>query len=414
MGLSYDGTITLASGNNIWCGATDETNHRIVVIADESPTKIQVWDMVTRTQVGSDITASLTSGMKGIVVVGSGASAIVMGTGTSNAQIVELPGGYVTTGTGGNTMPSLARKGQNGAVDTTNRNALFISSSSRTMSKVAYTAGGTLTVSSITVPFLANVEANCIIYKSSDRFIIGTEQGGIYEIDSSGNVYNTISIGQNYDPYHLSGSGSIVASNIYAMAYDNGILLAVTSEGVLYKIAYDTQTILNRIQLYNGVQLSLSNSYNGTSLIGINTAVSSTLDNPVRYCDFTCSQNSKVTDLFYAQDHGEIIDMGIDTSNGKAWIIQDQASGTGADLIHIISLTPRASTTRTFTIQDNSVHQRCRLLLLDDTDTDKKLITDILIQSPATFRVPTGKTVKEIIKANDGITAKWGYGEYST
>ena len=79
-------------------------------------------------------------------------------------------------------------------------------------------------------------------------------------------------------------------------------------------------------------------------------------------------------------------------------------------------MAPRASTTRTFTVQNNGINQVARLVLLDDTGgqgTDTVLL-DTKMQSPATYTVPTGKTIIEIVRIGEGTNSLWDVSTYST
>lgn len=403
MTISHDGSISLTSsfGKD---GDTDETNNRVVIVESTGPS-LRIYDLSTRLQVGSNVTLL---GTPACVVV-CGASAGVLTTST-RLQLVELPNGYISNYTTNVSGAFTSGKGQQGAFDSVNSTILYTSTNSKEMHKFVT---NTYTLSKITPAFEANSKASCVVFKGSGRFLVGSDTGRIYEVDSSGNVYKVIDIPMPPAAGIVTSSGGFMRPVVEYISFDNNIILASCSDGTVYQIDYTTHVILKTIlaggggNSFNGLSISAS----GECLMWFNQSMPVT-SNHVAEFDFTVG-NCSISDVCYTDSLNAICAGGINRTNGKAWAYQQ----SGTDKIRVFTLTPRATrTSDTFTVQDGGVDVQARLIVLDDSGGvgTAKVVLDSFIQSPNVYRLPTGKSLIAFVKFGEGSTAKWQLNRFNT
>lgn len=98
----------------------------------------------------------------------------------------------------------------------------------------------TQTLTQLSPSSLSGAQAACIINKSdTNTFLLGTNNGKIIEVDSSGNPLKTI---------NLPNTPNIAVPTIVVtgLSYYNDMLICVTAHGFMYVYKYSTSAILNQ------------------------------------------------------------------------------------------------------------------------------------------------------------------------
>jgi hypothetical protein len=392
---SYDTSITLASAN-ITDAIASETTGELLVVENTSNT-FRKFSQNSGVQTGS---AFILTGPRGIAMVDT-LSAAIGSSSNSTMDLIEVSSGYRTNVSGGTTMPTLV-KNQLCAADTTNKIVLFISSTSRTLGKMNASAGVPVG-STITVQNKTSGVFKSIIFKGNGRFLVGDDRGGIYEIDSSGIIYDQFYISTDYTvPTDIASTG---VSGIQYMSLDGNLLLVTSQVGMMYLIDISTKVIIDRRQV--GINLSsfapISNSYQGVCLKS--QGWTTTYANTVCELDFAIDPVHVNEPVFHTTGNTNLIYiLGINTTNGKGWAVQT------SNIIHFLSLTVRASTTRAVT--SAAVGDKVELIIVNTTDS--KISLNTFMKSPASYRVPTGKSFYEIIKKGKGTNAGEHVSKYTT
>jgi hypothetical protein len=269
-------------------------------------------------------------------------------------------------------------------------------------------------VSTFTIPVVgAGDNITAIILKSPGRWIVGTFYGNLFEIDSSGKVYDETSLSLISPEGGARQSSQLYINTVHNMSYDNNLLLVSTPTGI-FLLDWGTKTI---IQSKAGIgATSTANAFqicqgaSGVTLAGDMASLGSS-QSFIREVDYTIKP---------------LTVSGVAVSNGTpgAVVCVSPVSGIGAFIStnregRAVTITPRDSTTRTIWVQSASsggTDQKARLTIIDDTAgvNNSFVILDTYMQSPATYRVPTGKTLMEIIKVGNGSTATWDVSRYNT
>lgn len=387
-------------------GCTNEANNEVLVVTNNN-------NLIRYSTNTYNVTSSSTifASCAGVALINA-ASAVLCTSGVSQAQFYELSSGYAQTISAPNSSSN--GKSQIIAGDPTTGTVIYIVASG-SISLVKVTSSFTATALSPPTYNSGDAGWTCIINKSSGRWYLGSISGGIYEIDNNGNILNKILPNANIQGLSYSNNTSTLTSNyISTMVYDNNILTVGYGDGNI--IFFDTTT---NTQIYQHSARSPSQS-NGTMLAAasgelfgyfVNNANPGSL---VFEADIVCGP-MKVYDYIYANSSGAVQDIGVNTQSSKGWWLQPDSVGTAR--IYFFSISGvRATTTRTFSVQVGGIDQKCRLILLDNTsgNTLGRPILDTYMQSPATYRVPTGKTIIEVIKIGDGESASWDCSQYST
>jgi hypothetical protein len=236
MALAYNGSITLTGTPNDICTIPGGNT----VAVSFTGTKVQVWDVSTRTQVGSDLT--ITTGVVASGYIGSNQLALV---GTSTSALLNLSTGTLTTGI---------------AVGPTLYNPKYCQVASQPASDVGYctssTAGNlgkfnsaSVTGSVLTPQWLNNVFVTAVIAKDTTGFIFATSHGHIVETDTSANVvkqYTIPIVKGNLEWLNGTSVNQIGVQAVGSMSYYNGYLLVSTSLGQVILFDHDSGIELQR------------------------------------------------------------------------------------------------------------------------------------------------------------------------
>lgn len=396
MSITFERDISVASVT-FQDGTTDETNDYIIIVESTSNTA-RIFNAATGSQVGGNI--SVTTSPRSITMIDS-ASAVIGGSG-STVDFLDTSSGAVGSISGGSGQSSTV-EGQKSAADTSNKVAVLVSNTSRTL---VFVDGNTFTATTTTMDIPTNVSFSSIVYKSSGRFIAGTNRGRIYEIDSSGNIVDMGTIGYNPSPNYGEVSGDLPVVNIQYLAYQDGYLTATTEDGVVYVMDWTTKTILHSHYMSGTGGVTLSNASSGIVLMSRNRVMNSGSVNTIGELDFTLDRSCR-SNLF-TDSTGQILALGINTTNGRGWCVQEVT-----DKIRVFTVSPRESTTRTLTTPNGL---DSRIIVLDYTNGvyGAKRVVDTISATSRSYRVPSGKTLLEIVFTGEGTNRVYSVSTYTT
>jgi len=403
MSITYDGAISVSAVT--WRdGATDTTQNQVYIVESSSST-MRKYDLSTRSQVGSNINTLSTPSA---ITLATNLSSVIVSSAVTTVDIIENSSGYRTNIAGGLATGGTV-KNQQIAGDTSTGICIAATNTTNTLVKVN---ANTQTVSQLSILGSGpSFTFTTVILKSAGRWLVGGNNSTvgnarIFEIDANGTIYDEMPL-----PMSPNG-GTQTTSNVSAiagMAYDTNILTIATADTVFI---YDWTT---KAQLYvfqtstssASDALILSNAASGECLLtcGVNT----TPNNSVFELDFSVNPG-QIKDSLFLTAINSVTAAGINTANNKGWALQN----TATPKIHVFTITPRDTRTRTVTVQNGGSDVKCRLIWLDDTSSPAQLIFDTIMQSPATYRIPSNKTIVEIIKYGEGTTALWDLSRYTT
>lgn len=376
------------------------------------------FNMATGAQVGSDVSIVTTNVACCLI---NSASAFIASTAGTAHQFIQLSSGYVQTVSSGSSAGAAISKNDPGgshqiiAVDETNQIAIFLGSTNANLVKVTSAQAYTV-LTNFAGYSPPNTALTCIIFKGNRRWLVGNSVGRIFEIDDLGNVYNEITV---FPSPHFSTTPTTTQTpnfTIWSMAYGDNLLLVSTTVG-LFLYDYTTNTLIgqNGSIITSTISIFLSEMYQGVVLASRN---GQTQSYGKTVYELECNSNGlniKGKCFMFASNFAirPTNDIHINTTNGNAVMA---ASDGGFQYIAFMGVTPRGSTTRTINVSPGGVHQRFRLLAIDDTlgQGNRTILFDTFAQSPYTYRVPTGKSIIELVKVGQGTDATWGLGRYST
>jgi len=388
-------------------GCVNEFNNTLLII-DSNNGLIRQFDMSTLSRVEPYCPLSNTQPIAMALL--SPASAMVGFSGSNALDIVELSGGYRFSTTLAQTMPSQSNtvsKGQQMAADPINKIGIAVT----TTTTISIINGNNFTSYSPTnLSFRSGTQPSCVILKETGKFLIGTSQGEIYEIDLFGNPVRRMIL---TNPNTSGTQNTAMNPRIVTMAYDNNMLIVTTETGLIYTIDWSTGTELRINSSTSSAQgFLLSNSASGVCLGAVGAVT--TVNKLVAELDFTVGNTSIGLAPALLNSGAQIIDLGIHTQTGRAWVIQ-QTTTSPVGITPIIAtvffmdLNVRPTAIRTIT----APAPFARVTIIDLT-TDATYL-DTYMSSPGSYRIPTGKSsLLEYIKIGDGATALWDLSRYST
>lgn len=407
MALTPLASTVIGGSHTFFPGITNEATNEAYIIG-YGTSFLHRYDLTTFAEVAS---TSMQSNSCGIALINS-ASAVGVSSTTGNAQFYEISSGYTQTISAGSTPQG---NNQNIAGDPTNNTVMFISSGTRTLHRIV-----NFTYTSLTINTGATNDGamNCIIAKSPGRWLLGTQGGAVYEMDSSGNILNRLQISLD----NTSGAGYFETNSAVAflpisnLAYDNNLLLIGCGDGTCLVYDLPTQTKIYQYQINSNSQsrgILFSPAASGEVVAVIDT----TQSNPGRsVCemDFTIKP-LKFYDSMYTNSVNTPQAVGINSQTSVGWFTQTDASSVTRIYFFRISGV-RPTTTQLFTVNPGGVDQKARLLLLDNTsgNTVGRTVLDTYMQSPATYRVPSGKSLIAAVKVGEGEDATFQANSDST
>lgn len=401
MSLTYVSSITPASAT-LRDGCTDETNNEVIIVESSTPT-LRRYNLSTGLQVGSSWG---TSSAPSCVSLVAPSIAAIGYSGTSFIDFMNVTTGFRLSGAAGTTTSTV--KGQLMAADLSAQVGFMSSSTARQYFKFDYGAGGAVT--SFTNSYINQSSAvNCVILKSSGRWLMGTTFGQIFEVDTTGAIIDIMDAGNSPNAGLLSVSTN-TSNPIMYMSYSDNLLLVTYSNGARTLIDWSTKTVLQQLPggaSTGGVVLCAAAS--GITVAGRNITSAGTANNPLYEMDFTVQPVRSANPLF-TDSTSAIIASGINTSTGRGWALQSTPR------IRIFDIAPRASTTQAVSFQPFGSHVKCALRFIDDTGGagNEVLLLDTVMQSPGTYRLPTGKSIIATVTYGEGATAVYNASRITT
>lgn len=404
MSITFDGNISPTS-SIMRDGCTDETNNRVCVV-DSSSTTFRAYSLDSPfTQFGSNTTCL--SSPAAICLINS-ASAVIRSSSVTTTDFIELSSNYRTnTGVSvGSAVPAIS-KGQQAAGDTSAQVAFFAATTAQTIVRVSVPANS---IQAITIPSMGSSNVTCVILKSANRWLIGTNKGEIYEIDGAVNVIDSWHSNMTPSLGFTRGNLTIPGSTIQFMSYDNNLLCFTDTDGNVFRMDWSTKTMIGQehIALGNDKGMTLSHSASGICLMSMDYA-NNTIK-PIYEYDITILPGT-VRDTLFTDSAAPVPAMGINTTNGKAWAIQNTT-----EKIRVFTVTPRDSMVQPQPFSLEAGYSGARVLLLDDTAGQGtiKIILDTNILPSSSYRIPTAKSLIACMKYGDGATAKWKLNRIAT
>lgn len=379
----------------------DASNNELYIVETTGPS-MRKFNLQTLSQVGSSIT---TLANPGCIALINSASSVIVSTSVSTVDFIENATGYRTNLTGGNAVLNTL-KGQRMASDTTNGVAIACTGSSNLLVKITATQA----VSTITLKGMTNWSAECIIFKSSGRFLVAGKFGKVYEIDLNGSIQDelTVTMDPNTGLLANEADSPLDLPTIYFISYDNNLLTVTTDESIsVYD--YSTKTKLWQHQMNQtsgGSQMVLCAASSGESLMARNSIVSA--GNPITELNFT-TYGPRLGDTLFTDNANAVFCTGFAPGLSFGWALHHTI-----EKIRVFTVSAPPTTIQTVTLP--SPYLSGRLLVLDDTNGVGTIqrVLDTYCLSGNTYRLPTGKTLIGITKMYNGTNAFWCEARIST
>lgn len=319
-----------------------------VVVVNNSD-QIKRYSLDTLQQNGS--TLSTTSSIA-TVTMASTNRAVVAASSGSTVQMIDLSTDAITNLTSANAVP-VSGKGQQSAGNLNNSIAMICSSTSGNLMKVDVSGSGSLSI--LNPASLSGTTARSVIVKDSN-WIMGTANGKVVEIDSSGATIQSITLPTT------PNSGSAPSQVVTGLTYDSisDRLCATTSAGILYVYDYGSSTLLNKIWV--GIAGSankgtiMCDSASGVALICPNGV---THPNAVQtVSEFHFATQPVVADTFFNAYSVDIVAGGINSNLNRAWI------AFGTSVLRVLNITPQDNIAVETRIQNSGADVAGRIIRL--------------------------------------------------
>ena len=163
----------------------------------------------------------------------NGSSSVIAGA-SANVDYIENISGYRTNVALASTSLNGTTKGQRCASDTGLGVAFGCGSANNVLIKATLAES----ISLVTINGIVNFLPQCIIWKSSGRFLVGGKFGKVYEVDTSGNIQDelTVTVEPNTGLLSNYNGSQLVYPNVFYMSLDGNLLLVSTDQSV---VCYD-------------------------------------------------------------------------------------------------------------------------------------------------------------------------------
>ena len=221
-------------------------------------TNFRKYDLATLT---NTLTVNATSSTIGTGIALINSASAIMSCTSANLLFIELSTGYRSTIT---TNAAATQRSVAMQQIAANQSTLFGIATKSTTGSVTLINGSTFALSSLTVSTLSGVNATCVIPKTdSSNFLIGSSDGKVHEIDTSGTVIKSLTL-----PITNKYGGALTSLQVGSMSYYNNYLLVADTGGIvrLYDWA-GSPTLLDQYfcTAWNANQtIMLSNAASGT------------------------------------------------------------------------------------------------------------------------------------------------------
>lgn len=402
--------LTLTASSFVLTNATisdivyHETNDWALLTDTGNSGRLLAFNLSTATLAGSG--ATLNSSPRSVLVVGGGASAVVAYSSSSSVSLIELSSFYRTDHTGGTTLTSNDYGGKKGAYNPNTGICLWGTSTSPGSRILLKFDINTQTTSTFTLKIGSNAYVRTVTYIGNNRFLIGTSEGALFEIDDSGTVYKSANL---QIPYFDTGTytNSLAEPEIVSIINDNSLTIVTTTQGTTHVWDWSSRVELDCIKTHDlNNALYLSNPASGVCILARAKDQSSSGSwSGLNEIDVSISP-LRVRDTAFNNDfRAYAAGVTINPSTSRWATILDSTS------VRLLTgtLTPRSSIVESLSTPGNV---DAEIIILNDTD--KEIVLNTLIKSPSDYRLPAGKDIIEIIKVGEGETALWSVRSYAT
>lgn len=277
----------------------------------------RVFDMNTGAQTNTSL--AVVAGSRHITLVAP-ATAAIFSASNSQVDFIDLNTQAKTSITTGAVNTGTGVQGQQCAGNPTTKLALCTRSVSGSVGKVD-NSGSVPTCSTLSPGSLSGKTVTSVITKNSN-WIIGTNAGVIYEIDSAGTLSNTITLPMT------NNVGTTPTVYVTGLSYSDPYLAVTTSSGFLYIYNQSTATLL-----WQGLAPMPSSSTTGTPLCA--AACGTTIIGR----GITVSTNGAAIGEFYfgngvgsyeatsfAEVTSQLSFVGVDATSKKSWVTHNSTS----------------------------------------------------------------------------------------
>lgn len=237
MSLVLFGDIS-APTTNTYANAVDNGTE-LDVITSDSTGVFRRFDLTTLGQLGTDVSLKSAVRAVGISMITSACAVIVYGNDTT-VDLIQVSSGYRQNYSGGaNTaLGTSVFKGQQVAGDPSTSIAF---ASSSTNGEIVKINGSTFAVSKPTPAALSGAKALTVIVKEGgNAWLLGTNNGKVIEINSSGTSISTITLPTT------PNTGSSPTLLVTGLSMYNDTLIVTTGNGGMYIYTYSTATLVNQ------------------------------------------------------------------------------------------------------------------------------------------------------------------------
>jgi len=186
-------------------------------------TNFRKYDLATLT---NTLTVNATSSTIGTGIALINSASAIMSCTSANLLFIELSTGYRSTIT---TNAAATQRSVAMQQIAANQSTLFGIATKSTTGSVTLINGSTFALSSLTVSTLSGVNATCVIPKTdSSNFLIGSSDGKVHEIDTSGTVIKSLTL-----PVTNRYGGALTSLQVGSMSYYNNYLLVADTGGIV-------------------------------------------------------------------------------------------------------------------------------------------------------------------------------------
>lgn len=328
--------ITIPGSSNKFKDACTDSTH-IYTITDED--KFRSYTLSGN----NDVTSTLSSTAEGIVL-GTSATACVCYA-TTNFSFINVTTGQVTTIT---TNAGAANTNNSSQQLAAQPSVAKVLQTTQTNGQVKLINVTSQSISNISPSPLSGAQPTCVLaHSASATFFVGTNNGKVFELDSSGNTTGvTITVPTT------PNRNSTPTIKITGLTHWNNTLGVVTDRGAMYFYTWPDKTFIKAFMTTEDQGSSsftgLCYSASGYSLI----ARKGTLTNaaaPVQSIVIGNGPSANITtnDLFFNEINQSVESVGIEPSQNLAWALFNTATGLQGRLYTITpTLTFSSETTR--------------------------------------------------------------------
>lgn len=411
MTMTFVGSIAVTISNGFRGAITKESTDEVLILDDAATPILRIYSLTTAAVVKTiNLTASLQ--VRSICLLGSGASALIGGVNTGTLTLVDLTTDHKTTHSGGTAVYAQNINNHLCATDSVNGVSFFVTGQNSLLTKFTH---NTWTTSNLTLTGLANrsvqgsgLGTTSIIFIGNGRFLVGTSQGSIAEIDGSGTIYKIAYLDRSpkVDVNDVSTTNLVLT-----MVYDNGMLLVQTNSGEFVLLDWSATEVktLQSWPISKSADWFVSTSYEGVVVTNADEFDSALItNNVIQEMDFTTFP-LKCDEVLFTGNANAFYSCGVNTTNNKWWSVQ----GVSGYRLLYGGITPRATTTVTVNMPIPGVDGE--LILLEDSGVGTaRVILSTWSGASRTLRVPAGIDIIQLTKQGEGVDATWGMSRYST